>query len=213
MRQNRGDERVLNRLGLAVFAVLASGIVTLSSGGVVADTPDAPPPEVTALLSPVRDSAWATGRVKSIMNGLKDDQTKLVVLNRTIAGRIEHLSEHPGKLPDRDIWDLRSGWCDNVARLFVTLARAAGYPARVVALTHTDGANGHVVAEAYYDGKWHLFDPDHGVEYYLEDASIAGAADLLLDQSPVTAIEDPWRGNNGVGMEGFFVTPSAPSNW
>jgi transglutaminase-like putative cysteine protease len=160
-----------------------------------------------------RETEWATPLAAQIMKGITDDQTRLVVLNRAIAARIEHLSEHPGVLTSEEIWTLRSGWCDNVARLFVTLARAAGYPARVINLHHVDAENGHVAAEAYYHGRWHLFDPDHGVEYYLKDGTVASFADLQKDQTPVLAEKLPWRSKTGVGMEGFFQLPMTIAYW
>ena len=54
------------------------------------------------------------------------------------------------------------GFCDDAATNYMVLAEQAGLPARVW------GLEGHVVAEAYYDGDWHMFDPD-GEIYYLDE--------------------------------------------
>lgn len=49
------------------------------------------------------------------------------------------------------------GLCSQIAQAFVDLATQENLTARVVALKE------HVVAEAFYDGCWHVFDPDYGV--------------------------------------------------
>lgn len=196
--------------GLRLSVLLVTAFVAAACGG---SAPMQVPPQVSQYRGPVKDAVWAKQTVELVTNGIKDDQTKLIVLNRTIAARIEHLSEHPGNLSDQALWDLGNGWCDNVSRLFVTLAKAAGYPARVVALTHTDGVNLHVVAEAYYKGNWHLFDPDHGVEYYRGDGRVASFEDLQRNRAPVVATKDPWKSLNGVGMEGFYQVPMTAQAW
>lgn len=53
------------------------------------------------------------------------------------------------------------GFCDDTATSFMVLAEKAGLPARVVHLAR----DRHVVAEVYYDGDWHMFDPDGEVYY------------------------------------------------
>ena len=57
----------------------------------------------------------------------------------------------------------RCGLCSQIAQAFVDIATRRRQTARVVAL------RGHVIAEGYYDGKWHMFDPDYGV--ILRDAN------------------------------------------
>ena len=54
------------------------------------------------------------------------------------------------------------GFCDDSATNFMVLAEQAGLKARVW------GLSGHVVPEAYFDGDWHMLDPD-GMIYYLDD--------------------------------------------
>lgn len=54
------------------------------------------------------------------------------------------------------------GFCDDSATNFMLLAEQAGLQARVW------GLEGHVVPEAYFDGAWHMLDPD-GEVYYLDD--------------------------------------------
>ena len=53
----------------------------------------------------------------------------------------------------------RHAICHQIAQAMVDVARQMGQKACVL------GLDGHVVAEGYYDGAWHGFDPDYGVVY------------------------------------------------
>lgn len=75
------------------------------------------------------------------------------------------------------------GFCDDCATNFMVLARKAGLQSRVW------GLSGHVVAETFYDGRWHMFDPDHQVFYRNRQGQIAGVEELaeqprLITQTP-----------------------------
>lgn len=82
------------------------------------------------------------------------------------------------------------GWglCSNVSSLYVRIARAAGYEARVW------GLGGHVVPELFADGRWQMFDPDLAVVYFNRDRLPAGVAELVADpeliRAPVDAVHD-----------------------
>jgi hypothetical protein len=76
------------------------------------------------------------------------------------------------------------GYCGNVAAVYVRLARAAGYDARVW------GLSGHVIPEIRIGDQWQVYDPDLAVYYYTHDGRIAGLADLVADP---TLITDPAR--------------------
>jgi hypothetical protein len=69
------------------------------------------------------------------------------------------------------------GFCDDSAAVFAVLARQAGLKARVWSLNH------HVVAEAYFDGDWHMLDPD-GEIYYLDDDGETISSVETLEQRP-----------------------------
>lgn len=65
------------------------------------------------------------------------------------------------------------GFCDDAATNFMVLAERARLSSRVWTL------GGHVVAEARYDGSWHMFDADAEVYYLDQDGqTIAGVEQL-----------------------------------
>lgn len=63
--------------------------------------------------------------------------------------------------------------CSQISYILVALANEIGIPARHV------GLNGHVVMEAWYDGAWHLYDPDMEVVLRDESGAVLGIGDLL----------------------------------
>ena len=75
------------------------------------------------------------------------------------------------------------GFCDDSAAVYQVLAEEAGLKARIWEL------EGHVVPEAFFDGDWHMLDPD-GEIYYLEDDGQTIASVETLQQRP-----DIIRGN------------------
>lgn len=82
------------------------------------------------------------------------------------------------------------GFCDDCATNFMVLARKAGLQSRVW------GLSGHVVAETFYDGQWHMFDPDHQVFYRNRQGKIAGVEELaeqpqIITQTPRDPLGSP----------------------
>lgn len=69
------------------------------------------------------------------------------------------------------------GFCDDSATNFMALAEAAGLKSRVW------GLSGHVVSEAFFDGDWHMLDPD-GEIYYLDDDGENISSIETLEQRP-----------------------------
>lgn len=98
------------------------------------------------------------------------------------------------------------------ATIFIYLAmRLFNVKAGIVQLSHTDGASQHPVAQAWYDEGWHLFDfhVSHPTIYRKSGGRILGYADLQSDPG-IVALQDPgWRGQDGRGMEGFYIRPGA----
>jgi hypothetical protein len=50
------------------------------------------------------------------------------------------------------------GFCNEQARVYVRLCQVAGIPARLIFLFYADRKGGHVVAEFFTGGRWHLAD-------------------------------------------------------
>ncbi|MGH8643580.1 MAG: hypothetical protein ACREX4_03610, partial [Gammaproteobacteria bacterium] len=67
--------------------------------------------------------------------------------------------------------------CSQVARVAADIYSAAGYPARLVQL------GGHVIAEIFFEGRWHYFDADlfgGGQTISGEDGTIPSVKDLSM---------------------------------
>jgi hypothetical protein len=86
--------------------------------------------------------------------------------------------------------------CHEISRVFVVLCQVAGIPAR----TTCAHIFGHMMGEAYIDGKWAWCDPRYGVYAYKEDGTLASYWELiqdpsLLDQQDVSVWND-FRASN-----------------
>ncbi|NLV45920.1 MAG: transglutaminase domain-containing protein [Candidatus Hydrogenedentes bacterium] len=57
-------------------------------------------------------------------------------------------------------------YCYGMARAFEALCRRMGLPARINAVHNFDYMQAHNMAEVYYGGQWHFFDPTYGVFFY-----------------------------------------------
>lgn len=61
------------------------------------------------------------------------------------------------------------GLCEGRSTALVSLCRRLGMPARKIQYRNIGSVTGtHVVAEVYYDGGWHLFDPSYASFFYSE---------------------------------------------
>ena len=109
-----------------------------------------------------------------------------------------------------DILDSGIGWCEQQVKVFLWCAnRLYGVKTREVALYHTDGVNGHSVAEVFCGDRWLLFDvhSEHQSVYrHTKDGHIMGYLEICANVEQVVAEQHPWRGTNGQGKEGFYAT-------
>lgn len=78
---------------------------------------------------------------------------------------------------DRLVTQGSSLLCDQASYLLLRLAREHGFKARHV------GLQGHVVMEVWYDGDWHLYDPDLEVVPLDGAGKVLGLEDLARDEA------------------------------
>ena len=79
---------------------------------------------------------------------------------------------------EKEILSRGTDWCADMARVGAVLLQCNGIPARIVHLVNLDKAyNGHVVTEAFYEGKYGVCDFLHGYSFY--DKRPLDAYDLM----------------------------------
>jgi len=86
------------------------------------------------------------------------------------------------------------GFCSQQSYILVQLANDLGLRARQV------GLNGHVVAELWFDGDWHMLDPDYEVAIRDARGKIASVAELEQDRPRLMAA----YGSRAPVVVGFF---------
>jgi len=106
--------------------------------------------------------------IKASLDPKVDDHTLATTLLRFVAGYIETVPESPYAYHTTSIFDVldnRKGDCTEYSQLFVTLARAAGLPAREVSGFVYGGddqapsLSGHAWVEVLLNGEWIGMDP------------------------------------------------------
>lgn len=93
--------------------------------------------------------------------------------------------------------------CGGFSHVFCELARLAGVPARYLGTYGILDVGSHALAEAYYDGAWHLYDATFGVFFY-SNKSYDGKGHILSGHEIVTqtnrpalmqVVHTPWQKN------------------
>lgn len=68
---------------------------------------------------------------------------------------------------EQEILSRGTDWCADMARVAVVLLNCLTIPARILYLANVEKAyNGHVIVEAFYEGKWGVIDPIYGYSFY-----------------------------------------------
>lgn len=132
---------------------------------------------------------------QSVTNGISEDADRVKALFFHVAERFDYArplsQERDPHEPMRGFRVYGWGYCDDFAAIFANLCSASGYPSRVW------GLSGHVVAEVFYDGGWHLFDPT-AVRYLENESGIVlsyeaiSSTDLIQELYP-SLIQLPFR--------------------
>ncbi len=141
------------------------------------------------------------------------DKEKMQVLYETAAARFTHGNQDRHNLfsnwilwglgkvndtftaiynPETLLKNGHSTMCGGVAFVLVHLALKSGIQARHV------GLYGHVVMEAWYDGDWHLYDPD--MEVVLTDAT--GDVLSVEEAAKNKSLALDWYTREGIGQYG-----------
>lgn len=106
---------------------------------------------------------------------------------------------------EKDIIDRGTDWCADMARVGCVLLQCNNIPARIVHIVNTKKAyHGHVICEAFIDGKYAMCDFIHGVFGYDKDP--ISAWEMKLNKQLVTKCytRDSKEYSIANGLEGLF---------
>ena len=79
---------------------------------------------------------------------------------------------------EEQLIDSQRGWCNEQARVFVSLCEVMEIPARMCFVFHANTRCGHTTAEVFLEGRWAFFDPTFDVTVELPDGRLAEAREL-----------------------------------
>ena len=78
------------------------------------------------------------------------------------------------------------GWCDQVSRVFMQLARSQSISTRLLFLLNEDGSSPHSIAEAWVGKKWATMDAAYDIDFRTKVGEMASMPDMMRDHSIVT---------------------------
>ena len=150
------------------------------------------------------DLSSSEGILASILKpGMTAEEKSLAIWKFLVDWRFHHYPAEQGDEvhdPVRFINVYGYGFCDDSARNTAALAQLAGLRSRVW------GLSGHVVAETYYAGRWHMFDPDHEVYYRTPAGHIASVEELAANPSLITQTKTDPIGSDTRAIARLYTT-------
>ena len=164
--------------------------------------------------TPGEDAAVIEAKLKAIFpDGPRQDEASVLRMLSCVAQsiRLKFTATPLGS----DVLQQGFGYCYGMALAFVALCRGAGLPARVNTFRNLEVMEAHNMAEVYYDGAWHLFDPTFGVFFYTSanwpgGGRIASLRELAAHQTPRHAFQvtgNLWSGAFDGKAEASKVAP------
>jgi hypothetical protein len=150
------------------------------------------------------DLTSVTGMLQSILRpGMTDEQKCTAIWKLLVDWRYHYYPAEGGDEVHDPVKFLNVygyGFCDDSASNFAVLSRAAGLRARIY------GLNGHVVGEAYYGERWHMFDPDHEVIYRMPAGHVASVEELAAHPEIITATPRDPIGSDSASIAKLYTT-------
>ncbi len=138
--------------------------------------------------------------VAEVLSGVESSpRAQVLALLEWTAQVIRHAMHVKGETPvDRALSEealLDSGWgyCNEKARILVSLAQIAGYPGRMVSIYHSTGIHGHMVSEIHVEGEWAMADPTFAVVVPKNKGRWASAKDLSWEASLNSTTDEVYR--------------------
>jgi hypothetical protein len=123
----------------------------------------------------------------SLARGVDDDSDKINRICKFVATKLNRRNSTPSFRTPRDILELGSGYCSNLALAMAAITSAGNFPTRTVHLTdNPEYTRTHVTVEVYYGEQWHLYDPTYGVHYSDRYGVAASFKELRLNPELVT---------------------------
>ena len=150
------------------------------------------------------DLTSVDGMLKSILEPNMTDEQKALAIWQFLADWRHHYYPAEGGNevhdPVKFINVYGYGFCDDSARNFAGLCRAAGLKARIW------GLSGHVVGEAFFGGRWHMLDPDHEAFYRMPGGYIASVEELAAHPELITRTPRDPVGSRSESIAKLYTT-------
>jgi hypothetical protein len=117
----------------------------------------------------------------ALCKGIESDHDKIMSFMNYL-NTFEYLA--PSKPHFNTIVSEKAANCGDFAHLLAALCACQNIKARIITMNYFTKQNGHVVIEAFVDGKWRLYDPTYGGYYRL----ISNTSELPLSLKEILKI-------------------------
>lgn len=115
-----------------------------------------------------------------VVNGGTGFEDKIRTLRNFVHENVHPVSGEDNRLYTVGIDKLTSGvgWCDQISRVFMQLARGQGITTRLLFLQNKEGSSPHSIAEAWDGKRWVLVDAAYNMEFNNSKGQMASMADV-----------------------------------
>ncbi len=145
----------------------------------------------------VANTDYYRGVYDSVTTGIATDGDRIDALNRFVASRFTPRLEMPDDRTPRTTLAIGTPNSGALGITLATLCHAGGYVVRLVDMAEPYGERrSHMIAEVYYNGAWHAFDPSYGLAVRDDSGEVVSYEELrrdpaLLSHNDYAAVSRP----------------------
>ena len=130
--------------------------------------------------------------VARVVAGARGEREECIRVAEWLAGSLRSGLGDKGAYKDVGWWHARLGQCGARARLMTLALRRLGIEAGIWNLY--DYGFGHSCVQAFYDGRWHFFDPTYGGYFVGKDGHVLSWDEIVADPKAAVASMRVFKG-------------------
>lgn len=136
--------------------------------------------------------------VASLTSRYKGPSAQIQAFVSWVVANLTHPVSIPGNRPadcnltEEQLIERGWAWCNEQARVLVSLAQIAGYPARMCFLFNKNAPSSHATTEIFFHDKWVFVDPTYGCYFGVEPTRPFSAKDIHEDENIRRIVDDQY---------------------
>lgn len=136
--------------------------------------------------------------VDALTSRYKGPSAQVQAMVSWVVANLTHPVSIPGSrpadcnLPEEQLIERGWAWCNEQARVLVSMAQIAGYPARMCFLFHKNAPASHATTEIFFHDKWVFVDPTYGCYFGIDPKRPYAARDIHEDPHARLIVDDQY---------------------